>query len=604
MKKPPLIKSMSEFHRNLSIKNKIFLNIVIVVFLSLLLISYFSNLISTEAIIKKAQINSSRELSLISNNLDTMIFNINNSGVSLSIDYRMQDLLNANPKVPESLSTRSDLNMELQRIIYGTLTLRSKIESSEVVSSDLELFQIGKYAPDVVSEIVRREASAYIDSVKSTYWLGLYRIPLIRGDPQNVFLITKPVINMTTGLTAGSILLFVNEHEIASVYSVNMINDAIQYDIVDANNQIVSSTNKERLFKSVLSEHPMSDQAYEQLISTGRTLQGPSDNRLLYTLQKFDALDWKILSVVPLKAITQEVRDVNKLIPMISLICLLLALFLSYALSRLITKPIFRLHKAMKAIRNGDLMARTSVASSDEIGLLSNGFNTLMDQINGLMLEISTVQQAKRQYELKLIQSQLNPHFLYNSLETINSLIQLKLEESATKFTSHLSHFYRLSLSSGNDVISISEEIQILESYLFMQSLRYHEFMDYAVDVDEAVLASKIPKLTLQPIVENAIYHGLRHQRKKGHITIAGRLEQGGIVLEITDNGVGITEDKINEIMRRGKTEGKLDNFGLTSVNERIKILFGDSYGISMESQVGSYTKISIRIPAYREDED
>ena len=604
MKTPSPIRAVSELHRNLSIKNKIFLYIVVVVFLSLLLISYFSNLISTEAIIKKAQINSSRELSLISNNLDTMISNINNSGVSLSIDYRMQDLLNANPAVPESLSARNNLNMELQRIIYGTLTLRSKIESSEVVSSDLTLFQTGKYAPDVVGDIVRSEASDYIDSVKSTYWMGLYRVPLIRGDPQNVFLITKPVINMTTGLTLGSILLFVNEQEVASVYSVNMVNDAIQYDIVNANNQIVSSTNKERLYRSFLSEHAMSEQDYGQLISTGRTLQGPSDNRLLYTLHSFDALNWKIVSVVPLKAITQEVRDVNKLIATISLICLLLSLFLSYALSRLFTKPIFRLHKAMKAIRNGDLMARTSVASSDEIGMLSNGFNTLMDQINGLMSEISAAQQAKRQYELKLIQSQLNPHFLYNSLETINSLIQLKLDESAVKFTNHLSHFYRLSLSSGNDVISILEEIQIIESYLFMQSLRYHEFMDYAVNVDEAVLTSKIPKLTLQPIVENAIYHGLRHQREKGHIAIAGRLEHGDIVLEIVDNGVGITEDKIEEIMRRGKTERKLDNFGLTSVNERIKILFGDSYGLSMESQVGSYTKVAIRIPAYREEDD
>ncbi|QNK58943.1 sensor histidine kinase [Paenibacillus sp. PAMC21692] len=572
-------------------------------FASLFVISYYSNHISTKAIIQKAQINSSRELSLITNHLNTLISTINNSGVSLSIDYRMQALLNDNPTVPESLSAKNSLNIEFQRIIYSTLTLRSKIKTTEIVSADYSIFQTSEFDPETVKGIVKREASDYIDNIKSAYWMGLYRIPIVSGEMQNVFLITKPVINMNTGLTLGSILLFINEEEIASIYSMNIADNNVQYDIVNADNQIVSSTNKDRLYRNFLSEHSMAEQDFNQLTSTGRKLQGRNDDRLLYTVQNFDALNWKIISVVPLQEITQEVRDINKLIIFISVICLILSLLVSYILSRLITKPIIQLHKSMKAIRNGDLLARTNVTSTDEIGLLSNGFNTLMDQINELMEEIYTAQQAKRKYEFKIIQSQLNPHFLYNSLETINSLIQLKLNDSAMKFTNHLSNFYRISLSSGNDVILISEEIRIIESYLFMQSLRYHEFMDYVIEVDDSIFPCKIPKLTLQPLVENAIYHGLRNKRDKGLVTITGRLMKEFILLEITDNGIGMSEHKINDILTQDKNSNKLANFGITSVNERIKLLFGEAYGLTFMSEVGSYTKVIVKIPIGKEDE-
>jgi two-component system, sensor histidine kinase YesM len=216
------------------------------------------------------------------------------------------------------------------------------------------------------------------------------------------------------------------------------------------------------------------------------------------------------------------------------------------------------------------------------------------------MKGIIAEQKAKQEFEFKLIQSQIKPHFLYNSLETILSLNKLERHEDAMQVTKSLASFYRLSLSKGNDIIKIYEEIQIIKDYLYIQKQRYSNYMDFSLDIDEEILDCYVPKLTLQPLVENSIYHGLKYKNNKGKLEIKGHLEGDKVVLIVCDDGVGISEEKINTLLNNQSQIERKEDFGLGSVDRRIKLLYGNEFGLEIQSEFGSYTRVLVRIPVLR----
>ena len=255
----------------------------------------------------------------------------------------------------------------------------------------------------------------------------------------------------------------------------------------------------------------------------------------------------------------------------------------------------------MKEIQSGNMKLRANFTAKDEIGMLGAGFNNLMDKINELLEQIYTDQKLKRESEFKLLQSQIKPHFLYNTIETIISFIKLDLKDKAMTAAKNLAGFYRISLSKGDDIITIDDEIRLIENYLAIQKLRYVEYLDYSVEADEEILQFRIPKLTLQPLVENSIYHGLKQKSGKGMLKIKGYFEDGTVKIEVFDDGVGMDEESIARVLDRSANAQKKSDFGVYSVDSRIKLLYGELYGISIESRVGEYTKVTVTIPAVRE---
>jgi two-component system sensor histidine kinase YesM len=244
------------------------------------------------------------------------------------------------------------------------------------------------------------------------------------------------------------------------------------------------------------------------------------------------------------------------------------------------------------------MQLRADINEKGEIGMLSDGFNSLMDKINSLLEEIYIEQKQKRENEFKLLQSQIKPHFLYNTIETIISFIKLGLKDNAVMTAKYLAGFYRISLSKGNDIITISDEMQLIDNYLSIQKLRYVEYLDYKLDFDEKILKYQIPKLTLQPLVENSIYHGLKQKDEKGMLLIRGYYNQDMIKIEVMDDGVGMTEEMIKRVLTKPLNDRKSTDFGVFSVDSRLKLRYGDQYGLSIESVVGEYTKVIVSLPA------
>ena len=278
---------------------------------------------------------------------------------------------------------------------------------------------------------------------------------------------------------------------------------------------------------------------------------------------------------------------------------LLLVIILSYYIPRSITMPITRISRVTNQVAKGNLSVRAAAESGAEARMLSDSLNAMIDKINELLDQVTTEQIRLRKAEFELLQAQINPHFLYNTLDTIVWLAEAGDQKRVVSMVGNLSDFFRTSLNQGKDIISIREELAHVRSYLEIQQVRYQDILRYEITVPDDLYEYKIPKITIQPLVENALYHGIKNKRGQGTITITGKSKENGFVLYVRDNGIGMTQERLNEVragIQKLSYTGK-EIYGLYNVNERIRLNFGETYGISIESTYGEGTCVSISLP-------
>ena len=278
---------------------------------------------------------------------------------------------------------------------------------------------------------------------------------------------------------------------------------------------------------------------------------------------------------------------------------LLLVIILSYYIPRSITMPITRISRVTDQVAKGNLSVRAAAESGAEARMLSDSLNAMIDKINELLDQVTTEQIRLRKAEFELLQAQINPHFLYNTLDTIVWLAEAGDQKRVVSMVGNLSDFFRTSLNQGKDIISIREELAHVRSYLEIQQVRYQDILRYEITVPEDLYEYKIPKITIQPLVENALYHGIKNKRGQGTITITGERSENGFVLYVRDNGIGMTQERLKEVragIQKLSYTGK-EIYGLYNVNERIRLNFGETYGISIESTYGEGTCVSISLP-------
>lgn len=271
---------------------------------------------------------------------------------------------------------------------------------------------------------------------------------------------------------------------------------------------------------------------------------------------------------------------------------------------RSISIPLGNLCTLTKQVANGNFETRVRTGSADEIQTLNDCFNNMTEQIGQLVDNIRTEQINQRKTELKLLQAQINPHFLYNTLDTIVWLAEAQEKAQVVAMVTSLSDFFRTTLSQGRDYVTVKEEELHCRSYLEIQKFRYQDILDYRISFPEELYPYTTLKLTLQPIVENAIYHGIKNKRSKGLISVSARMTGGGeIEFTVSDNGMGMMPAELESLKERisGRTETAADNIhgiGLRNVNERIHLNYGSQYGIRVESRYGSGTTVTVLIPA------
>ena len=268
-----------------------------------------------------------------------------------------------------------------------------------------------------------------------------------------------------------------------------------------------------------------------------------------------------------------------------------------------IIQPISQLNQATEKIAQGDFKARAQADSEDEVAELAARFNKMAGSMQSLIDKVKEDERKMRKADLRLLQEQIQPHFLYNTLDTIVWLIESNEPDEAVTMVVTLSDFFREILSKGKEFISIKEEEKHISSYLQIQEMRYRDILEYDIQLDQVIYKYQILKLTLQPVVENALYHGIKYKRAKGCIHIHGEKEGDIIRLTVRDDGVGMDEEELEHLCQQiekpcQETE---KGFGLANVNERIHMYFGPEYGMKIQSQKGKGTTVEIVIPAILE---
>lgn len=289
------------------------------------------------------------------------------------------------------------------------------------------------------------------------------------------------------------------------------------------------------------------------------------------------------------------------------ILLLLLVVMLIIMIVTSIIRPIRELSRVTEKVAQGDFSARVYVDSDDEMAVLAGSVNSMTESIEELVQKIKEDERKMRRADLRLLQEQINPHFLYNTLDTIVWLIEGKDPDKAVNVVMSLSEFFRLVLSKGREYITIREEELHIKSYLEIQQVRYRDILEYEIQIEPELYQYKILKLTLQPLVENSLYHGIKYKRAKGMISVTGRLQDGRIHFTVQDNGVGMEEEELEKL--RGEIDKPCQDtekgFGLANVNERIRMNFGAEYGMKIDSAKGEGTRVEIIIPAvyYAADE-
>ena len=274
----------------------------------------------------------------------------------------------------------------------------------------------------------------------------------------------------------------------------------------------------------------------------------------------------------------------------------------SFRLTYSITKPISEILHNIKKVGKGEYKTINAVsADCIEIQELDSGTRKMAGRIEGLLENVRKEQEAQHMTELQLIQAQVNPHFLYNTLDTIVWLVEGGMEQDAVDMITSLSVFFRTSLSKGKDIIPLSEEERHTLSYLEIQQMRYQDILEYEIEIPEELYQYKILKMTLQPLVENALYHGIKNKRRLGHIRISGQIEGDYLIFEVYDDGSGIDPEKLIRLKKvlDGEIEEKENpsGFGLYNVQQRICLNYGQGYGLQLESEYGEWTRVYVRIP-------
>lgn len=305
---------------------------------------------------------------------------------------------------------------------------------------------------------------------------------------------------------------------------------------------------------------------------------------------------WKLVLRVPEKDVMKNAVLMWKNYVVIATISVVILCLLITVVTKHISTPLLTLAGKIVEMKNKNLQAEFDVDGCREIDILNRELHRMHDYSVELMEEIKQERDLKRKAELTMLQEQIKPHFLYNSLYSIQQLCEIGENDQAARMIGALSSFYRLGISGGNDIITIEEELKHVDNYLQIQKMRYSDRFDYIIDCDPVIYPFEIPKLVLQPLVENAIYHGIKQSEKKGFVSITGDLDGEDIILEVHDDGVGMGEQELEQLRKVLANQDKTDSIGLKNVNYRIKNCYGEGYGIRISSEKEIDTCIRLRI--------
>lgn len=569
---------------NLRVRTKIIMLYLVLLVFSLIISSVLYQKVYFKIMLERVNNLSMETLYSIEQNVNTMLNNIN----------VYSKLIISNDNIRGSLNNRKALAVtSIGKNMQGFMETVPMISSVYIINDygDYYVFDREQSKELVVKDI--KETQWYKEALKKN---GGYVLSLNCGgsiidkNNKNFISFIRIFYDMYSQEPLGTLILNIPEEEFANAYQTIMTNYDTSYTLLDENKQrIVSLTEAEELNIIDL---------VSTLESQNSSIHTRKINQTEYLISNLTMTrqNWHIISISPVSEMLQDSKQIYYISIFIFVINSLLLFLGSLFISSLITRPIKKLSQSMKKVEERKFEIEDVWTGNDEIGKLGAGYNIMISEIQNLIEEVVEEQRLKRKAELNVLQAQIKPHFLYNTFDSISYLALSGRTSDVYEIIKALGSFYRSSLSKGSEIITIKQEIETIRNYLIIQKICYGNLFTDTYVIDEAAEKCKIPKLILQPLVENALNHGIKPKGEDGTIAIGAKFLGDHIEVTVEDNGVGMNESQLDQIKNSTIDDINL-GFGLRGTIERLKIYYDVPDLCQIISKYGEGTKIVIRIP-------
>lgn len=512
-------------------------------------------------------------------------------------------LLSSNEIVQNELRKASESSNENQYVIQNEVyTLLSNAISVQEYLKDVYIISNNG---NFYSSNLRIQKSALIDKLKRG---GLQDISILDNDKKNLasyyftsdsdtIFYVKRIDKFSSDNKLGIIIVELNYNYLREILTISSIPSKNKVIIINSEGKIVFNYPSYSTFDDVIDENP-------ELL----TIQKAQLNRLVFGNDSIIVSDtiaysgWKLINIISTDKIYSDVSSLKKVAIYISLFFIILSLIIALILSSSFTRPILELNKKIKLVEKGDLTTRIDVKREDELGQLCSSFNNMTIKLGDLIDKQLYEQKQKSELEFQILQAQINPHFLYNTLDTVKWMAIIQNVPNIGDALTSLINLLKFNISRNTINVTLNEEIQSVENYINLQKYKYGDIFSVNYNIQENTVNCVVLRFILQPLVENAIFHAFESGKRNGVIKIKSKIKENMLIIVVVDNGVGIDKRDLVNLTHSRNQKRKFSNIGLKNINDRIKLYFGEKYGMSISSKLNYGTKVTITLPVIYEN--
>ncbi|MFW5972296.1 MAG: sensor histidine kinase [Bacillota bacterium] len=566
-----------------SLKYKFIIASLILIIVPLLIVSTVSYLKSYQVLFEKIGYSNVQTLKQIGQNIDFMVNDIENTSLYLIQNKVLRDYLKLETDVGEDLRKRHEIraNQELMHLI----SVKDYVHSISIVGNNTFSISTGYSNYNLPFQVHEK--------MKSLRGRGFWLYDILKQNNEKEigsFSFLRQINDINDiSRSLGWMRINIPEEKISRIYTDQSNDHQGDIYIVNKENEIIladKSWNGINIFDEKLIE-----QGLEK--NHGFYIEKKSGKNYLVSFYNLSFNDLRLVNIIPLEYLTEDIKIIKEVTIYAIIISLIICLLLTVLFYYNILHPLEKVRRVMREVEKGNLDIKLDEKGNDEIALISKSFNKMSAKLNELIQRVYLFKIKERETELKALQAQINPHFLYNTLDTIYWMSRMEKAFSTSDLIHALAKLFRLSIGSSKERISLQQEIEHLKSYLTIQKERYSDTIDFEFNIDDSLLECKVIKLILQPLVENAIIHGIEKNGEAGFIKINIYREGKYLIYCIEDNGAGADEQEILDLINNGP-EGKR-GFGLKNVNDRLKLFYGEDCGLSFKSKISEGTMVIVK---------
>jgi Predicted signal transduction protein with a C-terminal ATPase domain len=571
--------------RFFSLQHKFMIFSLFIVLIPLGFVSGFSYLQSTRIIEDKVSLSNLKTVQQIGESINFFFNDMNNSALNL---WQNREFMNYFMLSSSQVAGSRNYLLSAQNTLNRFAVFHTNIYSIYVKGMNgLEFDSASStnlISPELQKQMfdLRGEGQWIADEIMQYNHTPLKVISYIK--------ILKNIDKISTDLAL--IKINIDEQEISDIYKDKLLSGSSEFFIIDENKRIISSLDQSKIGTTMDSKYD-DHRLYQQ--NSGYFKASLNGNPYIETYYNLSRPGWKLVNLVPMNELSSDTKLIRNVTIYAVLGSFILCSLMIILFSLKVLSPLNRIRRSMRAIEDENFNVNIPVKGNDEIALISRSFNRMSRRLDELINEVYAGQIKQKEAELKALQAQINPHFLYNTLDTIYWMARMEKAYESSKLVQALSKLFRLALNSGNEQTTVASEVEHLRSYILIQEKRFEDCILFDIDVEPETLACRTVKLVLQPLVENAIHHGIEKKGKSGTVRITIKREDQELVYRITDDGVGVEEADITSLLQQVKDDNR--GFGIKNVNDRIQLICGQEFGLAFQTSPGNGMTVIVRQP-------